>query len=71
MERKAWCSILEGAIYDEHCLFKLSQTVPGNRSCEQCILFENLQLRGKLEEAKNLLRRRLQRKPSRGKPCRL
>ena len=64
MEKKIWCGILEGAIYDDRCLFKLSQAIPGNKSCEQCIIFENLQLRNKLEELKFLWKKKAHREPS-------
>lgn len=60
MEKKIWCGILEGATYEQNCLYKLSQTIPGNKCCEQCILFENLQLRAKLDEVKLLWRKKIE-----------
>jgi hypothetical protein len=52
MEKKVWCGILEGAIYEQNCLFKLAQTIPGNKNCQNCVFFENIQLRNKIEELK-------------------
>jgi hypothetical protein len=52
MEKKVWCEILEGAVYSQNCLFKLAQTIPGNRNCANCVVFENIQLRNKIEELK-------------------
>jgi hypothetical protein len=59
MERKIWCEIVSGAVYDRNCLFKLSQTIPGNSNCQGCILFENIQLRNKIEELKTEWRKKI------------
>jgi hypothetical protein len=52
MDKKVWCEILEGATYDQNCLFKLAQAIPGNKNCQNCVVFENIQLRKKIEELK-------------------
>jgi excisionase family DNA binding protein len=40
VERKIYCNVLEGAVYEDRCLFKLSKILEGNKSCENCILRE-------------------------------
>lgn len=38
--RKIFCEIVEGAVYEDRCLFKLSQVIDGNPICKECILQE-------------------------------
>jgi len=64
MEKKIWCEFFKSTIYDSRCLIKRSQTISGNKRCEQCMLFENLELRNKLEEAKLLWKKKIHREPS-------
>jgi hypothetical protein len=61
MLKRIWCDLFKGTILDDHCLLKRSQTISGNKGCERCILFENLQLRNKLEELKSLWKKKFQR----------
>jgi hypothetical protein len=59
--KKIWCEIFKGTIYDDRCLLKRSQTILGNKGCERCVLFENRELRNKLEELKSLWKKKFQR----------
>lgn len=59
--KKIWCDVFKDTILDDRCLLKRSQTISDNKSCERCILFENLQLRNKLEELKSLWKKKFQR----------
>lgn len=38
--RKIYCEVIEGVVYDDRCLFKLSKVIDGNKACEGCILRE-------------------------------
>ena len=38
--RKVHCSIVEGLVYEDRCLFKLSKIIEGNKTCENCLLRE-------------------------------
>ncbi len=38
--RKVYCSVVEGLVYDDRCLFKLSKMIKDNKTCENCILRE-------------------------------
>ncbi len=38
--RKIFCEIIQGVVYEDRCLFKLSKVIEGNRSCRGCILQE-------------------------------
>jgi excisionase family DNA binding protein len=39
-ERKVYCSIIEGLIYEQRCLYHLSKVITGNKTCESCIVRE-------------------------------
>lgn len=34
--KKVWCEVIEGAVWSDRCLFKLSKVIEGNASCETC-----------------------------------
>jgi hypothetical protein len=57
MMRKVFCEILDGIIYEDRCLFKLSAMVD-DKVCRNCILSENKVLKGKLDELKIAWRRK-------------
>jgi excisionase family DNA binding protein len=38
--RKIFCGVVEGIVYDDRCLFKLSKVIEDNKTCEGCILRE-------------------------------
>jgi hypothetical protein len=38
--RKVFCEIIQGIVYEDRCLFKLSKVIDGNRTCKECILQE-------------------------------
>lgn len=38
--RKIYCEVIEGTVYEDRCLFKLSKVIEDNESCENCILRE-------------------------------
>ncbi len=38
--RKVFCEVVQGVVYDDRCLFKLSKVIENNKSCENCILQE-------------------------------
>ena len=38
--RKVYCQVVEGVVYDDRCLFKLSKIIEKNRTCEVCIVRE-------------------------------
>ena len=40
VSRKIYCEVIEGIVYDDRCLFKLSKVIENNKSCENCILHE-------------------------------
>jgi len=45
--RKIFCEIVEGAVYEDRCLYKLSKVVEGNPTCKNCIIQELEVLKGK------------------------
>lgn len=45
VERKIYCNVLEGTVYENRCLFKLSKVIENNKSCESCILRELEQIK--------------------------
>ena len=53
--RKVYCSVVEGIVYEQRCLFHLSKVIEGNPVCENCVLRELLRLKrcgGKEAEAR-------------------
>ena len=36
--RKIYCEVVEGIVWETRCLFKLSKVVEGSKACESCIL---------------------------------
>ncbi len=38
--RKVYCEVIQGVVYDDRCLFKLSKVIENNKSCLNCILHE-------------------------------
>jgi excisionase family DNA binding protein len=38
--RKVYCEVVEGAVYSDRCLYKLSKILNGNQACEACIVRE-------------------------------
>jgi excisionase family DNA binding protein len=38
--RKVYCGVVEGLVYDDRCLLKLSKMIEDNKTCENCILRE-------------------------------
>jgi hypothetical protein len=38
--RKIYCEVIEGVVYDDRCLFKLSKIIEGNKTCKDCVLHE-------------------------------
>lgn len=68
MNRRLLCEAVKGIVYEERCLLKLAKMVDDDKTCVQCILFENLQLRKKLNELKQEWERKIHRlKKERGK----
>lgn len=62
--RKIFCEIVEGAVYEDRCLFKLSQVIDGNPTCKACILQE---LEALKKEKMSHKKRKHTRKPGRPK----
>ena len=44
--RKILCQVIEGIVYEDRCLYKLSKILEGSKTCEGCILreFEKMKL---------------------------
>ena len=38
--RKIYCEVIEGVVYDDRCLFKLSKIIEGNKTCKACVVRE-------------------------------
>jgi hypothetical protein len=64
MDKKIYCEILGGATYDKNCLFRLAQ---GNENCANCVVFENIQLKNKIEELKVAWKKKVRQLESRRK----
>lgn len=52
MNRKLFCEVVQGVVYEDRCLLKLSKMTENSKACAQCTLSEILQLRNKIEELK-------------------
>lgn len=46
--RKVLCEVVDGVVYSDRCLYKLSKVIEGNKTCENCILrrLEKIESRG-------------------------
>ncbi len=64
-KKKVWCEVLEAAVWSDRCLFKLSQIIEGNKSCESCILRELEKIKGCGKEVKLGRKRRSEMKRGR------
>lgn len=64
--KKVWCSVVEGAVWSDRCLFKLSKVIEKNRDCESCILHELEQIKPYGKEAKAGKKRKLKARKMRG-----
>ena len=38
--RKILCQVIEGIVYEDRCLYKLSKIVEDNKICEECVVRE-------------------------------
>lgn len=74
--RKIFCGVVEGVVYDDRCLFKLSQVLEDNKTCEGCVLREIEKMKSEktkrfdiksIRETKGRRRRRRRTKVSPGK----
>jgi len=50
LKRKLYCSVWDKTAYIEHCLFELGKVAEKNKTCQECVYHENLQLRKEIEE---------------------
>jgi excisionase family DNA binding protein len=50
--KKIWCSVVDGAVWSDRCLYKLSKIIEGSKDCESCILHELEQIKPCGKEAK-------------------
>jgi hypothetical protein len=56
--RKIYCEVVEGAVYEDRCIFKMSQTVEGNKTCERCILRELEDVKKSLSDGKQVKKKK-------------
>ncbi len=46
--KKIWCEVWDHVVPDERCLFEMGKMAEKNKTCENCIYFENLRLRARI-----------------------
>lgn len=69
--RKVFCEVVEGTVYEDRCLFKLSQVIDGNPTCKECVLQEIEALKSKRQIPRTRCSKKLKRPKKLKKPKRI